>query len=123
MINVQKIPPKRDLIIKESNTNRELVGECLIWNGIVYYEEKKDQLFNRYLTWHDKNALLITFIRNTNFIDFLKKVKKKIELIPDTMDGTFQDLSGGTYKIFVSEHKHKSGTKIRLYHLFFHLPK
>ena len=119
----KKAKGKRDIAIKDRFSDKELAAECLIWKGPIYYQSKKDQLFDRYLTWHDKEATLITFIRNKNFIDILPTAKKAIKKLSDSIEGRFQDLSSGSHILYVSEHNHMSGITVRLFHMFFHLPK
>ena len=118
----KKAKGKRDINIKDPIEGSELTSECLIWDGPTYYSSKKDQLFDRYLTWHNKEAVLITFVRNANFKNICNRAKNAIKGIPDMVTNSFQDLSGDMTKLYVTEHKHKSGVCVRLYHLLFHLP-
>ena len=46
-----------------------------------------------------------------------------IKKIPDMVANSFQNLSGDMNKLYVTEHKHKSGENVRLYHLLLHLPR
>jgi hypothetical protein len=119
----KKAKGKRDISIKDNFSNKELTAECLVWKGTKYYESKRKQLFNRYLTWHNKEAVLVTFIRSKNFINNLTTAEKAIKTLSDVVVGSFQDLSSEEYKLYVSENRHVSGVTIRLYHVFFHLPK
>jgi hypothetical protein len=118
----KKAKGKRDIAVKDRFSNKELAAECLVWRGVKYYESKKKQLFERYLTWHNVEAVLVTFIRSKNFIDSLAAGEKAIEALSDMVEGSLQDLSYEAHKLYVSEHRHVSGVTIRLYHLFFHLP-
>ena len=119
----KKAKGKRDINIKDPVSGSELTSECLIWGGPIYYYSKKDQLFDRYLTWHNKEVALITFVRNANFKNICIKARNAIKGIPDTVANSFQDLSGDMVKLYVTEHNHKSGVNVRLYHLLFHLPR
>lgn len=118
----KKAKGKRDIVIRDDFSNKELTSECLIWKGIKYYESKKKQLFDRYLTWHNKEAVLVTFIRSKNFVNILTTAEKEIKTLSNIVEGSFQDLSYEAHKLYISEHKHVSGVTIRLYHVFFHLP-
>ena len=118
----KKAKGKRDISIKDNFSCKELTAECLVWRGSKYYESKKEQLFNRYLTWHNKEAVLVTFIRSKNFINNLNTAEKAIKTLSDVVVGSFQNLSSEEYKLYVSENRHASGVTIRLYHVFFHLP-
>jgi hypothetical protein len=118
----KKAKGKRDIVIKDNCSNKELTAECLIWNGIKYYDSKIDQLFNRYLTWHDKEASLVTFFRENDFAKLSNSAIDEIKQSSSMVPGSFQDMSHESCKLYVSEHVHKSGTTIRLYHIFLHLP-
>jgi hypothetical protein len=118
----KKARGKRDIVLKDDFSNKELTAECLVWKGIKYYSTKKDQLFDRYLTWHNREATLVTFVRNKNFVKILSASANEIKQLSGMVEGSFQDLSHEAHKLFVSEHTHKSGVTIRLYHTFFHLP-
>ena len=119
----KKAKGKRDITIKDDSSNRELAVECLVWNGPTYYESKKEQLFSRYLTWHNQEAVLVTFVRGKNFIDVLTKAVNSIKTLSNMIENSFQDLSQEAHKLYISEHKHVSGVTTRLYHVLFHLPK
>ena len=114
---------KRDINIIGKFNQGELTAECLIWKGKTYYHGKKDQLFDRYLTWHNKEAALISFVRNSNFIQAIDIAKESILGLSDIEENSFINLCCQDAKLFISEHKHKSGEVVRLYHIFFHLPK
>ena len=118
----KKAKGKTDIFIKDISGDKELIAECLVWKGIQYYYSKKDQLFDRYLTWHNKEAALITFVRNKDFVDILSTAATEIRKLTDIVEASFQDLSDESYKLYITENKHKSGVTIRLHHLFFHLP-
>jgi len=114
---------KRDINIIGKFNQGELTAECLVWNGKAYYYEKKDQLFDRYLTWHNKEAALICFVRNSDFIQTINVARESIMELSDIESKSFIDLCCQDAKLFITEHKHKSGEVVRLYHIFFHLPK
>jgi tetratricopeptide (TPR) repeat protein len=118
----KKAKGKRDIAIKDQFSDKELAAECLVWKGAQYYESKKKQLFDRYLTWHNVEAVLVTFVRRKNFVSILTAGEKAIQKLSNIVEGSFQDLSHRAYKLYISEHRHVSGITIRLYHLFFHLP-
>jgi len=118
----KKAKGKRDIFIKDDFSNKELTTECLVWKGIKYYSTKKEQLFDRYLTWHNREAALVTFVRNKNFVKILSVAANEMKQLSGIVEGSFQDLSHEAHKLYVSEHTHKSGVTIRLYHIFFHLP-
>ena len=118
----KKAKGKRDIVIKDNFSNKELAVECLVWKGTEYYESKKIQLFDRYLTWHNIEAVLVTFIRRKNFANILTTAEKAIKTLSNIVEGTFQNLSYESNKLYVSEHKHVSGITIRLYHVLLHLP-
>lgn len=105
----KKAKGKRDINIKDPVTGSELTAECLIWSGPTYYYSKKDQLFDRYLTWHNKEAVLITFVRNANFKNICNRARNAIKEISEMVANSFQELSGDMTKLYVTEHKHKSG--------------
>ena len=118
----KKAKGKRDIAIKDQFSDKELAAECLMWKGAKYYESKKKQLFDRYLTWHNVEAVLVTFIRRKNFVNILTTGEKAIKTLSNIVEGSFQNLSSEGHKLYISEHRHVSGVTIRLYHVFFHLP-
>lgn len=119
----KKAKGKRDINILNKSTQEELTAECLIWNGEKYYLGKKEQLFDRYLTWHNKEAALICFIRDKDFEQTINAATEAIKCSYDLKDKSFVDLCQKDSKLFITEHRHKSGVIIRIYHLFFHIPK
>jgi hypothetical protein len=118
----KKAKGKRDIAIKDQFSDKELSAECLVWNGVKYYESKKEQLFERYLTWHNREAVLVTFIRKKDFVNILTKAEEAIMTLSSIVEGSYQNFSSEGHKLYISEHKHASGVTIRLYHVFFHLP-
>lgn len=118
----KKAKGKRDIAIKDFESDKEFAAECLVWKGEKYYQTKKDQLFDRYLTWHNKQAALITFVRNRDFQSIIAKSQEAAKKLSGIIDDSFQDLSSEHSILFVSKHNHSSGTTILLFHIFFHLP-
>ena len=118
----KKAKGKRDIAIKDYDGNKEFSSECLVWKGPEYYKSKKKQLFDRYLTWHDRQAALVTFVRNKNFDNIVLSAKNIIPELSGIVNNSFQDLSTEKTKLFLTVHTHSSGTNIKLFHIFFHLP-
>ena len=118
----RKAKGRTDILIKDSYSDKELIAECLIWDGKKYYSSKKEQLFNKYVTWHNKEASLITFVRNMDFVSIVSVAVSEIKQLSGLVEGSFQDLSNEDYKWYLTENKHSSGVSIQLHHLFFHLP-
>ena len=69
---------KTDICIKSVNGENLLIAECKIWDGEVMFLRAIDQLFNRYITWGDKYACLILFVKNKGFSNVIKKVRETV---------------------------------------------
>ena len=69
---------KTDICIKADNGENVLIVECKIWGGEVKFLKAIDQLFNRYITWGDKYACLILFVKNKGFSCVINKVRETV---------------------------------------------
>ncbi|WP_303760102.1 hypothetical protein, partial [Alcanivorax jadensis] len=56
---------KTDILIRKNDEN-EFVGECKFWSGPAGLKQAIDQLLS-YLSWRDKKAALIVFVKNKDF--------------------------------------------------------
>ena len=69
---------KTDICIKTVNGENLLIIECKIWGGKVMFFNAIDQLFNRYITWGDKYACLILFVKNKGFSSVINMVRETV---------------------------------------------
>jgi len=94
-----------------------LVFECKIWGGEKLYQDTIDQI-RGYLTWRHNFGVMITFVRNKNFSEVLKKTKEAIESSSSYIGG-FKVISD-TH--FISRHKIEDDEKeVEVHHLFYNL--
>lgn len=66
---------KTDICIKSGDGENVLIVECKIWAGEIKFLDAISQLFDRYITWGDKNACIILFVKNRRFTAVLEKVR------------------------------------------------
>jgi hypothetical protein len=69
---------KTDICVKSIDGENILIVECKIWAGEIKFLEAISQLFDRYITWGDKNACIILFVKNRRFTAVLEKVRVAI---------------------------------------------
>ncbi len=69
---------KTDICIKTINGENLLIVECKIWGGEVKFLKAIDQLFNKYITWGDKYACLILFVKNKGFSSVINMVRETV---------------------------------------------
>ena len=69
---------KTDICIKSFDGENLLIAECKIWDGELMFLSAIDQLFNRYITWGDKYACLIIFVKNKGFSSVINMVRKTV---------------------------------------------
>ena len=96
-----------------------LIAECKVWRGAKAYSEAVDQTFG-YLTWRQCYAIIIAFVRNTDFTNVLAQARSAIQ-----GHRTFQDQfdeQGEAH--FVSRHVFPDDPRrsVEFHHLFFHFP-
>ncbi|MFA4891254.1 MAG: hypothetical protein WC604_02800 [Candidatus Gracilibacteria bacterium] len=94
-----------------------LVFECKIWGGEKLYQDTIDQL-RRYLTWRHNFGIMITFVKNKDFSNILRKTKEAIQ--------SSSSYIGGLREInethFVSIHKIEDDEKeVEIHHLIYSL--
>lgn len=69
---------KTDILIRRASDSRNLcIVECKIWKGPKYHKNAIDQLFGRYLTWHDSNVALVIFVLGKNMTRVLNLIQKE----------------------------------------------
>jgi len=74
---------KADIILKYAEDGSNLfVAECKFWHGCAEFLEGINQLFERYLTWHDSKVALLIFVTNKKFTNVIKTIKKEIKSHP-----------------------------------------
>jgi hypothetical protein len=80
---------KTDILIRHENSNI-FIGECKVWHGQSEYLKAIDQLLG-YLTWRDKDAALILFVKNQDISNVIKTTQTAIcehpQYISHTSDG------------------------------------
>lgn len=69
---------KTDICVKTVNGENLLIIECKIWGGKVMFFNAIDQLLNRYITWGDKYACLILFVKNKGFSSVINMVRETV---------------------------------------------
>ena len=74
---------KTDICIKSrQGTDNLFISECKIWHGEQKLYEAVNQLFTRYLTWHDTDAALIIFVESGDFTKTIVKVRTALSTHP-----------------------------------------
>jgi len=93
--------------------------ECKFWNGIEKYSSALDQLFS-YLTWRNNHAVLITFSRNKDCSDVLKKAKESTLTHRSIVLNSLKESQLGE---FVTLHRNPNASEktLEVYHLIFDL--
>lgn len=70
---------KTDILLKDTTDGHNVfIGECKFWHGKKHFFEAIKQLFDRYLTWRDRNTALIVFVKGTNFTSVLKSIREYV---------------------------------------------
>lgn len=73
---------KTDICIKHTDNTNVFIAECKIWKGEKLFEDAINQLFDRYVTWHDTKVALIIFVKQNNFTEIIAKAKEAIKKHP-----------------------------------------
>lgn len=73
---------KTDICIKHTDNTNVFIAECKIWKGEKLFEDAINQLFDRYVTWHDTKVALIIFVKQDNFTETIAKAKEAIKKHP-----------------------------------------
>lgn len=73
---------KTDICIKHTDNTNVFIAECKIWKGEKLFEDAINQLFDRYVTWHDTKVALIIFVKQDNFTEIITKAKEAIKKHP-----------------------------------------
>lgn len=66
----------------QQGTDNLFISECKIWHGEQKLYEAVNQLFTRYLTWHDTDAALIIFVESGDFTKTIVKVRTALSTHP-----------------------------------------
>lgn len=113
---------KTDISLRYSNDNL-FVAECKFWRGQGLYSETIDQLF-RYLTWRENIGVLITFVREKDLTEILRKAKEATSSHTTYIDGSMKNRSD---LYFVSCHRFPEDKEktVEIHHLLFtiHSPR
>lgn len=83
---------KTDILIRHDNSNI-FIGECKVWHGQSEYLKAIDQLLG-YLTWRDKNAALILFVRNQDISNVINTTQTAISQHPQYISHTSEGNDG-----------------------------
>lgn len=109
---------KTDICIKHTDGSNLFIGECKIWKGESFFAEAINQLFDRYVTWHDTKVALIVFVQNDCFTKIISKAKTAIKQHPyfvSSVDENNEHL--GSYIFHHAEdHEREIKLELMLYH-------
>ena len=111
---------KTDILVRVQNTNI-FIGECKFWHGPAKWTETLDQLLG-YLTWRDKNAALLLFMRDGTPSHIVPEAVKAIEAHPNHKK-TLQSVDPAERADFIVHGNGDPNREIRLTQLPFHLPR
>lgn len=110
---------KTDILIRDNDNNNLFIAECKIWHGIKSYFKAINQLLS-YLTWNDRNAALIIFVKNEKIKSIIKQINNETKKHENYLKTNKKTKEGWLNYIF-----HLNGDnecKIKLAVLIFHLP-
>ena len=67
---------KTDLLVRQTDGTNIFIGECKFWKGSKCLSKAINQLFDGYLTWRDKYAALIIFVKQDGITDIINKINE-----------------------------------------------
>lgn len=112
-----------DIYVNNPKDSREhVIIECKIFKGQKKYIDSIDQTM-KYLQEKDGRAILVTFIKNTEYLETLKTIPLSIKNHPtyqknSLKNGVLGKSSWRTNTYFTSIHKNKSGSDVRIHHIY-----
>jgi hypothetical protein len=109
-------------VTNPENTREHVVIECKIYRGIKGYQDAITQTM-KYLQVNDNRAILLTFIKNTKYIETLKDIQEAIETHStyqeDTLrEGIFKANTSWGKNYYSSVHKAEGKMDVKIHHIY-----
>lgn len=110
---------KTDIHLQMNIDGGILTTECKFWGGEKLYCETIDQHFG-YLTWRQNYAIQITFSKNQEFSEVIKKAIESAKSHSTYVENSFRQISDSHF-VTTNTFPEDSSKRVEIHHLLFNI--